>query len=1427
MEYLLGIDIGTSGTKTVLFDRDANPITAKTFEYPLYQEQNGWAEQEPEDWWNAVVQGVQAVLQASGVDAADIKGIGLSGQMHGLVMLDENGEVLRRSIIWCDQRTGEEVEDMNRMLGAEKIIQITANPAVTGFTAAKILWVKKHEPELYAKCAHILLPKDYIRYKLTGEYATEVSDASGMQLMDVAKRTWSDEILEGLGIEKRLLGKMYESQDVTGEVHKEAAALTGLAAGTIVVGGAGDNPAAAIGTGIVSQGKAFTTIGTSAVVYAVSDRMALDPKGRVHTLCASVPGKWTVMSCTQAAGLSLQWLRNHVCTPEMAEATWADGSRYASNSLLSEGKWVKIRVDKTGIYKLSYADLKNMGFSDPSKVSVHGYGGWPLDEDFSKEYIDDVPSTPVWRGSDYLLFYGKGSVKWEYDSSSQTFVHTNNPYSLYGYYFVTDATPTNDMTSVAQASGASTRITTYDDYLLHEQELVSVNQSGREFFGEDFSGARPRTISTFSSIPGITDADGKVTMRFISRINSGSGTASLSINDSELLDITIPSIQTVSSNVRSYTKAIPGTTTALWKGSKSEKNNVVVSYSSSGHTNVRLDYIRMQFVRTLRPYGACTFFRSLTSVGNASRFVISEANSNTLVFDVTDALNVKRVEADLNGSELSFTIPAGRLREFVLVQTNQTFPSPEVVGEVASSNLHGLEQRDMIIISAPSLVQQAERLAVAHREKDGLTVEVVTPEAIYNEFSSGTPDATAYRRLMKMFYDRSSSLGNPPKYLLLFGDGIYDNRGISGEVQGVSRSNMLLTFQSQESLNVYSYATDDYFAFLEDNSGSNFSRDKMCVGVGRFPIRTVTEATQMVDKTISYMENKDSGSWKNNVTFVADDGNNEDSFTTNHMKQADQLAEAIEEMQPGFLVNKVYFDAYKRSSLGTYPDVHNEIEKLLKSGQLLINYTGHGSTTHWADESVWTQTDINNSSYKHLPVWVTATCDFTRFDDVKTSAGESVFLNPTSGGIALFTTTRVVFSGNNANLNKALIDNLFQEGANSRYTLGEAMMYTKRQLNDSNKLNFILIGDPALKFAYPEYKARVTAVNGEAVSDEPFEFKALSRITVEGEILNPSGSFAADFTGVLSSTIFDSQSSITTLGNSSEKFTYLDYPNTIYIGRDSVRNGKFSFTFMVPKDISYSNKKGKLNLYASSETKEAQGSFFDFIVGGTSDTAETDTIGPEIRQIYLNDSSFVSGDKVNTTPYFVAKLWDKSGVNITGSSVGHDMMLTIDSMPSMSYNLNSYYALLPDSENEGLVQFSIPELEPGMHTAEFKVWDILNNSTTYTFTFEVAEGLKPNLIEMYATPNPARDQVEFFLHHNRPESNLKVTVMVYDMTGKFLWSTEKSGSSELFKAYIVTWNLTDNGGRRLRPGVYLYRAAISTNNSKEATKANKLIILAQ
>lgn len=1116
-------------------------------------------------------------------------------------------------------------------------------------------------------------------------------------------------------------------------------------------------------------------------------------------------------------------LYTFILTLLLCSYTWAEAVRYATESQLSGGKWVKVRIDKTGIYKLTYAELEGMGFPDPSKVSVHGYGGWPLEEDFNKPYVDDIPAIAVWRGTDYLLFYGRGPVKWEYDTSGQVFIHTHNPYSLSGYYFVTDATDTRDMSRQIQADGASVRIDTFDEYSLHEQELVSVNQSGRELFGEDLSSARPQVITTFAALPGIIDADGKATMRFIAKVNSGQGAATLGINNSELL--TIP----VAANTSAYTKAVAGSRTVDWKGAKNEKNTVVVSYNSSGHKNVYLDYIRLQFVRSLKPYGPYTFFRSVASVGNASRFVIRGANANTRVFDVTDALDVKWMEAELKDTELSFTVPAGPLREFVIIQTDQVFPSPSTVGEVAAQNLHGMEQKDMIIIASPSLDVQAERLAEAHRLKDGLTVEVVSPEKIYNEFSSGTPDATAYRRFMKMFYDRSVSKGNPPRYLLLFGDGLYDNRGLSSDVKNISRDNLLLTFQSEESLNEDSYVTDDYFAFLEDNSGVSHPTDKMCLGVGRFPVRTVVEGTQMVDKVIAYMDNKNLGRWKNDLAFVADDGSNLDSYTTKHMEQADQLAESVEASNPGFLTNKVYLDAYKRDNSGGYPDVHRKIDKLLKEGQALINYTGHGSTTAWSDEYVWTQTDILQSTYTNLPVWITATCDFTRFDDPKTSAGESVFLNPTSGGIALFTTTRVVYSENNFNLNKVLFAHLFQDGKTARGTLGEAMMSTKRSLVDANKLNFILIGDPALRLSFPEYQARVTAVNRHPVSGEGFAFEALAKVTVDGEILDEDGKPAANFNGLLYPTVLDSRDSITTLGNNSGKFKFADYPNVLFTGRDSVINGKFSFSFVVPKDISYSNKKGKLNLYAAEEEtgREAQGSFMDFVVGGTSGSAVVDTIGPEIRAIYLNDSMFVSGDQVNTTPYFVARLWDQNGVNITGSSIGHDMMLTIDDMPSRSYNLNSYYTTVASGEGEGIAQFPLPALEPGSHTAEFKVWDILNNSTTYTFTFEVVEGLKPSLIEMYATPNPARGQVNFYLYHNRPESELDVKIMVYDMSGKFLWSTEKTGSSELFKAYVVTWDLTDHAGRRLRPGVYLYRAAIRSNHSKEATKANKLIVLSQ
>ncbi|MTT25334.1 type IX secretion system sortase PorU, partial [Parabacteroides merdae] len=597
-------------------------------------------------------------------------------------------------------------------------------------------------------------------------------------------------------------------------------------------------------------------------------------------------------------------------------------------------------------------------------------------------------------------------------------IHTNNPYSNYGYYFVTEKETTGrTMEKAASAAGATLQVTTFDDYVLHEEELVSVNSSGRELYGESFTSTLSRDFTI--SVPGITNDEGKATLSFISR---GNGTITMNVDGNALISgsVSVPSDE--------YEVARELYRERAWMADKGETVKVNIGYSTTGHKNVHLNYFRLQMKRQLKVYDNYTFFRSLSARGNASRFVIQGADASTLVFDVTDGVNPQQMETSLNGTELSFSIPASAsLREFVVVKPSQ-IKAPVTVGEVANQNLHALPQQDMIIIAQPNFTTQAERLAEAHRTKDNLTVRVVTPESIYNEFSSGTPDATAYRRFMKMFYDRKTSEADAPKYLLLFGDGSFDNRKLTSAWKSVDMSNMLLTYQTENSLSSQSYVIDDYFGFLDDaDNKKSLQNKKLCLGIGRFPIRTVEQATQMVDKVISYMENKNTGSWKNNLCFMADDGSNTDGFMTEHMEFADQLAGYVESEHPEFLVNKLYYDAYKKDmTAGTYPDVRSGLQKLLKDGLLLFNYTGHGGTTALSDEKVLTQTDINQFTYTHLPVWVTATCDFTRFDDLNTSAGEDVFLNKSSGGIALFTTVRVAYSRPNFPIHDYVIRNLYE-----------------------------------------------------------------------------------------------------------------------------------------------------------------------------------------------------------------------------------------------------------------------------------------------------------------------------------------------------------------------------------------------------------------
>jgi hypothetical protein len=604
------------------------------------------------------------------------------------------------------------------------------------------------------------------------------------------------------------------------------------------------------------------------------------------------------------------------------------------------------------------------------------------------------------------------------------------------------------------------------------------------------------------------------------------------------------------------------------------------------------------------------------------------------------------------------------------------------------------------------------------------------------------------------------------------------------------------------------------------------------LGIGRFPVQTVTQARTSVDKVIGYMENKNAGNWKNNLCFLADDGSNSDSYSNEHMAYSDSLAVSLEKKYPEFLINKLFFDAYKKSTIGgrtTYPDIEAGLQKQLKEGTMLLNYTGHGNKTSLSDEQVITSTDIRQATYPYLPLWITATCDFTPFDAFETSAGEEVFLNPRSGGIALFTTTRVAYSAPNFRINELLLENLFKRENGRRLTLGEVIRASKQAFKEESRVRFTLIGDPALTLAFPDFKINITEINGKPAAGEIFDFKALDRITVKGEIINSYDKKDTGFNGMVYATITDSRQTITTLDNNRTGNTieFEDYPNILYKGNDEVKNGEFSFSFTVPKDISYSNQPGKMSLYALDvqANLEAQGSFLQFRVGGTADFPDIPDDGPQIRSLYLNDSTFIDGGKVNDTPFFVAVLWDKNGINISGSSIGHDLTLTIDNNPLFSYNLNSYYEIIPGTNGEGIVRFSIPSLPAGIHTAEFKAWNVLNQSATQIFSFEVVDGFKPRITNLVASPVPARESVNFMLSHSLPESRMTVNIRVYDMTGRLRWEYEETAASDLFQAHTVTWNLSDGNGARLLPGVYIYRAAIRTATSTEVTEAKKLIIL--
>ena len=834
----------------------------------------------------------------------------------------------------------------------------------------------------------------------------------------------------------------------------------------------------------------------------------------------------------------------------------------------------------------------------------------------------------------------------------------------------------------------------------------------------------------------------------------------------------------------------------------------------------------MNVRRQLKMSGSAMQFQNTDYLGLSTynQYLLSAGGTNVQIWDITDPQNISNIPTQTVNGKISFIDSGNDLKSYYAIDptVSSAFPKPEVVGIVPNQNLHAISQADLVIITHPDFLVQSQKLAQTHRDKDKLTVAVVTTDQVYNEFSSGSPDATAYRWIMKMLYDRalnSNNTVNLPKYLLLFGRGSYDNRNLIPN----SGDKFILTYQADNSLvTTLSYTTDDYFGLLDDNDGAQIPANLMDIGVGRFPVTTQQQATDIVNKTIRYINNTNKGSWKNQLCFLADDGD-----ASLHAKQSDSIASSNSRNFPAYQVDKIYLDSYKQevsASGQTYPVAKTQLLTLLQNGLFLLNFTGHAGATGLTNEAVLSLADVKKLTNSNLPLFIGATCDFLQFDVQTVSGGEQFVLNPNGGGIGILSAARPVYASQNFVLNKLVCDNLFNKINGKELRLGDIISDAKNHVGtEINKLSYIFMGDPAVKLNYPtNYKVITTKVNQSTTFGND-TLRALSVATIQGYIADDTGKKNTNFNGNLHATVYDKVQRINTLNNEGDGgMTYSDRPNTLFSGNADVKDGVFTFSFLLPKDIKYNFGGGRINYYAQDDINnvEAQGYFENFCIGGTNPVFENDTIGPTVK-IYLNSDKFVSGDKVNETPLFIANINDIDGINTVGSGIGHDIRLTLDQDPSQSFILNDYFQALPNSYTNGTVSYKLPVLKDGKHTLTFKVCDLLNNSTSTSLDFEVVTGLTPQIFSISNYPNPVKSKATIIVNHDRPETILTTIVEIFDLSGRKIWSFSQSNADN------ISWDLISNDGTKVKTGIYLYRVSIKTSDSDVTSKTNKMLIIEQ
>ena len=1109
----------------------------------------------------------------------------------------------------------------------------------------------------------------------------------------------------------------------------------------------------------------------------------------------------------------------------------SDGRIYAAHSVLASGNWYKIGVKQSGICRITYSDLTNMGINpagiDPRNLRIYGNGGGMLPERNSGQRQDDLTENAIevvgeadgsFDAGDYILFYAKGPLVWNYNSSNKCFEHTSHLYTDMACYFITaDLGPGRRLAIEANTTQeVSDIVNQFDDYAVYEKDLENLIKSGRQWFGESFD---LQTNYTFSfNFPNIViGSDLIFRSNFVARsLETSSFSLSTSGNTwSVPIDYisNVPNNPYAKSSLRIHT--IPATESAL-----SIRVNYIKPQSGSLGW---LDFIEVNARRNLTFTGGQMLFRDSRSAipGHITQYQLAGATSAVKVWEVTDPLNVAAVETKMQGNNLTYSLPSDSIREYAAFDGTSFIPF-SLSGKVSNQDLHSQRRINLLIICPKVFTDQANRLATYHAAVDGLRSLVVDPQLIYNEFSSGVQDITAIRDYIKMLYDLGEG-SDTLSYVLLFGDGSYDNLNRISE-----NTNFIPTYQSEESFHpVNSYVTDDYYGFLDDGEGDG-AYDMLDVGIGRLPVKTEDEAIHAVDKILHYDSHSRDvmGDWRNVICFVADD---EDD--NSHIDQAEQLAAFINSSQSNYIIDKIYLDAYPQiSGPGgqRYPDVNNAINQRVEKGALIVNYTGHGGEVGWAHERILEVSDINSwDNFNHLPVFLTATCEFSRFDDPgRTSAGELVFLNPLGGGIAMFTTTRATYGSPNFSLNKSFYRYAFDTDQNGEHLrMGDLLLKSKRESgSDPNGKKFILFGDPALRMAYPQLKVETDSINRRPVADGVDTIHALSHVVITGRITDLSGQTVNGYNGTITPSVFDKVTSLSTLANDGgSKYAFNLQKSILYKGIAEVKNGLFSFSFIVPRDIAYQFDFGRISYYASDSNTDASGSFKNIIVGGFSEGIQMDEQGPFIN-MFMNDDRFVSGGITDENPILYARITDENGINTLGNGIGHDIVAVLDDKTDKPFILNDYYQAETNTFRAGHVNFPLFNLSPGLHTLTLRAWDVFNNSSQAYTEFLVKPSSSFTIGDISNYPNPFSDHTFFTFEHNQPDNEMKVNIDIYNLSGQRMKTLVGINVAGGYKADPISWNGTSDNGSLLSSGMYIYRISVTKADGQLQRGSGKLAI---